>query len=342
MNVVYETVILILCCLSLVSCFDPFSIGTGAALAASYLYQNLKNTVCFFKECCTEREIPANFNRLETSLKEKLYGQNLVHDVVVNALKGHWNGEPTKALTLSFHGTPGCGKNYVTTFIVESLYAKGSESVHVHNFLGRIHFPLKDKTEEYQQKLYQWIKGNVTKCARQIFIFDEVDKIPPKVLNILKPLIDYNARIESVDYRKAVFIFLSNTGGSLIADQFLKLWQLGVRREDIHLKDFESLMTKGAFNEEGGFQHSDTIKSNLIDHFVPFLPLEQEHVIECIRDEYKKRGVQYPSQELIDEILVGVEWGPQPHNLFSKTGCKRLSQKVALAVQKHGLYKKNN
>lgn len=75
--------------------------------------------------------------------------------------------------------------------------------------------------------------------------------MPPKLLDIIKPMIDYNQRVDKVDYRKCIFIFLSNTGSKAITDAYLKFWRNGVRREDIKLKDFENLITQGAFNEEG-------------------------------------------------------------------------------------------
>lgn len=40
------------------------------------------------------------------------------------------------------------------------------------------------------------------------------------------------------------------------------------------------------------------------------------------------------------EVMEFVEWGPTPGNLFSKTGCKRLSQKIAMLIQKHNLVPK--
>lgn len=41
----------------------------------------------------------------------------------------------------------------------------------------------------------------------------------------------------------------------------------------------------------GGFHHSDTIKSNLIDHYIPFLPLERSHIRKCIMEEFNIRNV---------------------------------------------------
>ena len=42
-----------------------------------------------------------------------------------------------------------------------------------------------------QIQLRDWISGNVTACRQNIFIFDEVDKMPPGVLDIVKPFLDY-------------------------------------------------------------------------------------------------------------------------------------------------------
>lgn len=66
-------------------------------------------------------------------------------------------------------------------------------------------------------------------------------------------MIDYNRNVDKVDYRDAVFIFLSNTGGSIITSQFMKLWESGKARENIELRDFEKLIMEGAFNEEGKY-----------------------------------------------------------------------------------------
>jgi hypothetical protein len=48
-----------------------------------------------------------------------------------------------------------------------------------------------------------------------------------------------------------MFIFLSNTGSSIIAKKLIEIWESGRKREDIHLNDFEELIRKGIFNEKG-------------------------------------------------------------------------------------------
>lgn len=92
------------------------------------------------------------FSELENDLHRHVFGQPLVINTIVNALRSHWDPKhkPQKALTLSFHGWPGSGKNYVSKYITDNLYVAGSKSKFVHNFIGRIQFPRNDKIQEYQ------------------------------------------------------------------------------------------------------------------------------------------------------------------------------------------------
>lgn len=75
--------------------------------------------------------------------------------------------------------------------------------------------------------------------------------MPATVLNAIKPMIDYRDVVDGVDYTKTIFIFLSNTGASLINAHYEQMWHEGRKREELQLSDFENLIAKGAFNEEG-------------------------------------------------------------------------------------------
>lgn len=88
---------------------------------------------------------------MNEKLTNYVYGQHLT-EVVVHAVASHWNPfyQPRKALTLSFHGWPGSGKNYVSSFIAESLFKYGTKSKFVHYFVGRIHFPLEQDVLQYK------------------------------------------------------------------------------------------------------------------------------------------------------------------------------------------------
>lgn len=53
-----------------------------------------------------------------------------------------------------------------------------------------------------------WIRGNVSACARSVFIFDEMDKMHVGLIDAIKPFLDYYDVVDEVSYQKAIFIFL--------------------------------------------------------------------------------------------------------------------------------------
>ena len=201
--------------------------GQVSREAGSALYRGVKDLACLKLECCNQdwsksdpvllRDLtfhpagPANFSLLANQLETHLVGQHLARELVVRAVRGHHNNpRPTKPLVLSFHGWTGSGKNFVSQFVAESLYRRGLSSKFVHLLIATLHFPDPAMTEQYkvqydhppplalanlvfvlQIELRDWISGNVTRCKQNIFIFDEVDKMPPGVLDIVKPFMDY-------------------------------------------------------------------------------------------------------------------------------------------------------
>lgn len=169
-----------------------------------------------------------------------------------------------------------------------------------------------------------------------MFVFDEVDKMPEGLLDVLVPFLDYNTwdkswRDQTAHKQKAIYIFLSNTGSTRIVQRLLNLWEEGRQRHTTKLQDFENLVSIGAFNEKGGLHHSDTIDTNVIDHYVPFLPLEEVHVKKCLIAAFLERNFK-PTDEMIEEVLSYVTFGPEPHNIYANAGCKRLQQKVAATI----------
>ncbi|KRX45007.1 Torsin-1B [Trichinella murrelli] len=293
--------------------------------------KSLENSRCFWSECCLETHVKFNITGLEKNLNQRLYGQHLVSRTVLPALKAHFSSTTSKALVLSFHGWTGGGKNYVSQFIAESIYKYGMKSTFVRYFIGGYHFPDRKLVDVYKQQLREWIKGNVSTCQYSLFIFDEVDRMPPGVLDAIKPFLEYTQMVDGVDFTKSIFIFLSNVGGSDIAKYVYDVWKQGLPRESITLQDLESIMYPVIFNEKSGFQFSELISNHLIDHFVPFLPLERVHVKLCVYDQLKRRSVQLDAAT-IDEILKTIAYFPNEAQIFSSSGCKRIAQKVELFI----------
>ncbi|KAG8034636.1 hypothetical protein G9C98_007712 [Cotesia typhae] len=186
----------------------------------------------------------------------------------------------------------------------------------------------------HRKELKETIIDSLQQCPQSLFVFDEVDMIPPGLLNVLVPFLEYGepqiwymGRRINIETNRAIFIFLSNTGSQEIVETLHNLWQDGRKREDTRLSDFEDLISRGAFNEKGGFHKSDTISTSLIDHYVPFLPLEAEHVIKCIKTAFISHGRQ-PTNQQIENVMRHVTFS-EPVGIFAKAGCKRIEQKVA-------------
>lgn len=91
------------------------------------------------------------FLELAQIMSERLYGQHLAK-IVIDAIDGHWNVnfKPAKPLVISFHGSVGVGKHYLSTLIGKSLYKLESKSTYLHYFNGRLDFPLEQETHIYK------------------------------------------------------------------------------------------------------------------------------------------------------------------------------------------------
>ncbi|VDK64483.1 unnamed protein product [Anisakis simplex] len=155
--------------------------------------------------------------------------------------------------------------------------------------------------------------------------------MPPTVMNAIKPFIDHYEHLEGIDYRKSVFIFLSNSGGNEITEKTLKHYQSGELREKITLNEMEKVLIPSAFNADGGLKMSELISTHLIDHFIPFLPLERRHVLLCIRDYMKSHNFT-PTDERIAKIADSLQYFPKSDPIYSSSGCKRVAQKTELLI----------
>ncbi|KAJ7414153.1 Torsin-1A [Willisornis vidua] len=191
--------------------------------------------------------------------------------------------------------------------------------------------------EACEEQLQNWIRGNVSACPSSVFIFDEMDKMHPGVIDAIKPFLDYYEEVDGVSYRKAIFIFLStvhfdfmtsNAGGDLINKAALDFWTSGKRREDIQLKDLEPMLSVGVFNNKNsGLWHSSIIDRNLIDYFVPFLPLEHRHVKMCVRAEMAARGYAV-NEEVVQAVADEMTYFPKEQKIYSDKGCKTVQAKL--------------
>ncbi|KFQ07147.1 Torsin-3A, partial [Leptosomus discolor] len=267
-------------------------------------------------------------------LNGQLHGQHLAKEVVVRAVQGFLQSpQPEKALVLSFHGWSGTGKNFVARMVASHLYRDGLKSVCVRVFISLFHFPHHKYVDSYKAQLKKQISETVQLCKQSLFIFDEAEKLHFSLLDAIKPFMAHYANKGQVDYPRSIFLFLSNLGGNTINEVALDFWRAGRVREEISMEDDSSQMKLLKFGfvlhfaTENGYARSNLLKDNLIDFFVPFLPLEYHHVRLCARDAFLARGLPY-TEAALDEVARMMVFVPKEEKLFSAQGCKTVSQRI--------------
>ncbi|PIO53336.1 hypothetical protein TELCIR_25331 [Teladorsagia circumcincta] len=99
------------------------------------------------------------------------------------------------------------------------------------------------------------------------------------------------------------------------------------------------MLMQAAYNEPGGLKLCELISSHLIDHFVPFLPMERRHVILCTIGYLKSQGREdlVNDDELVQRIVDSLQYFPQEQKVFSSSGCKRIPAKADLEIAKRTL-----
>ncbi|XP_007431317.1 torsin-1A [Python bivittatus] len=311
---------------------DPITVGfalAGAAASALTGIISYPKLYCYFAECCADRPPVLVREELQKNLEKKVFGQHLVSEVIVKAVTGFLtNSNPKKPLALSLHGWTGTGKNFVSKIIAESIYEEGLRSRYVHQFVSTLHFPHQQNISQYKDQLQMWIRGNVSTCGRSIFIFDEMDKMHAGLIDSIKPFLEYYEQIDGISYRKAIFIFLSNAGAEKITEVALEYWRKGRRREDLPLHVMQQSLSNSVFNNKNsGFWHSSLIDRNVIDYFIPFLPLEIRHVKMCVEAEMRSRG--YPiNEDIVTRVANEMTYFPKEERIYSDKGCKTVYTKL--------------
>ncbi|WAQ97826.1 TOR1B-like protein [Mya arenaria] len=185
------------------------------------------------------------------------------------------------------------------------------KSKYVHLILATKEFPHSEMISFYKDKLRDIIERAVKECPRSLIVIDEMDKMPPGVIDTIKPYLDFYEELGGVDYRKSTFFFLSNTAGTDIAERTIKYWSEGTPRENIRLKEMEEVIRLPALN--------------------------RKHVKQCIRDGLVQRGF-YATESVIpdsklQEIADELQYYPKDLNVFSSTGCKRILEKIDFVME---------
>ncbi|TNN71720.1 Torsin-2A [Liparis tanakae] len=285
---------------------------------------------CSISDNC-ECDFKPNIRDLEWDLYKNVYGQHLAQDIVSEEVARFLqNKSPERPLVLSFHGSSGTGKTLVSSILGNHLYGSAMSSPFVHTFVPALHFPSPDRVQQYREELKRWVLGNLTQCARSVFLFEEMEKMPPGVIDILEPFLGPSHVVFRTNYRKAIYVFIGTTGEEVILREVLESRQAGLDREEIQWADFQDAIAQAAYNSSAsGFFRSSVISQKLVSRFVPFLPLSRRHVERCAHSQLCQRG-SCGRGDVVESVGGDMTYDPVPGHYFSTTGCKAVPAKINL------------
>ncbi|NXA53663.1 TOR3A protein, partial [Nothocercus julius] len=331
--------------------------GWSLALARRDYLEILRAWYCSFGRYCESGDcrVVNNITGLELDLTGQLHGQHLASEVVIRAVRGFVQSpRPDKALVLSFHGWSGTGKNFVARMVASHLYRDGLRSECVRTFVSLFHFPHRKFVDSYkvsgaaggmvwarhlgrltllpaalQVQLAKQLSETTQLCRQSLFIFDEAEKLHSGLLDAIKPFMArYDNEGQAGNWR-SIFLFLSSIGGNSINEAALDFWRAGRPREEIPLELLEQQLRQELLQPaDSGYARSHFLEENLVDFFVPFLPLERRHVRLCARDAFLARGLPY-TEAALDEVAEMMVFVPEEEKLFSAQGCKAVSQRIS-------------
>ncbi|CAI4227791.1 unnamed protein product [Auanema sp. JU1783] len=292
-----------------------------------------KNEVISERRPDCNENIERKIENLNEIFSSALFGQHIAVSTIPTLIQSHMeNRQPRKSLVLSLYGSSGVGKTYTAMTIMKVFNTEMNNVQYFHAAtLSR------KSLEEQISLITSTIEKTTSKCAKSIFIFDELDLLDSKLIDSLFPYLDYQESKDSIDYRGTTFIFIGKEAGTVINDLVISHTKKKENsRESLQLIEFEKSITNAIFNAQGGFYRSLIIQNGLIDIFVPFLPLERQHIMECIKyylETINKKHLVNNSQ-MIDEIADSLQYFK---HIYASTGCKKVSARTDLIIRNQEL-----
>ncbi len=268
-----------------------------------------------------------NITELKNSLKSQVFGQHIAIEVLPSIIQNHLEKEDRNTLVLSFHGWTGIGKNHISGIISDHIRTKT-----VQKLIVPLHFPHEKYEKIHSQQLVDWVLGNVSGCALNLVIVDEVDKAQWNILPALETMITKLHDL-GLNNTKVIVFLLSNTGGSIINKYLLEHMSHGQHRETVTQNDLvELLLNPKQFSRSW---HYVLHNEGLLDGIIPFLPLEKLHVKQCIKQTLSEHEHVFSGDrnDLISKVAEELTYFPQGMPVFSTTGCRKVPTKLDLAIQ---------
>jgi hypothetical protein len=277
-------------------------LGWAAAVAVVGIVSTLLGSGEFSPTACS---------RFEPYLNSYLVGQGpsikFLADAVCDFLdKDAKHDMPSSVsaapLVVSLHGPPGVGKTYFHKLAAHVLYnveSKGSEggrgcpgrACPGYKVLFGMDYTSHDR--DLQHRLLQnSLLDHVSTHPQSLIVVEEYDKLDCHMRGFFRQILQGNS-VGNQSLGQSIVVLESNLGHSALHG-LLDNDSGRRKREDIDMRDAQKALKDMVFvmwQEQGCEEFSDSQKLiRSIDHFLPFYPLEREHIVELFHKKLKGYG----------------------------------------------------
>lgn len=285
-------------------------------------------------ERCSAWLPEANISGLELALNHSLFGQHIATPIIVSHIKRHLSSVEgrTKPLTLLLYGPTGTGKTYASRIVGQHLFNSGIAS----RFWGRVFLPHVSALSDSKTYVKTLFQERIKQCVRKLyFVVEEADKgFEDDYFKDLFPILSGSTLLESGagTANNAVVLLIVNFAAAALQKRVLDFRTSGRSRSSLTLSDVNVLSPNSLLAElrtPGSRLVQRLLADKVVDAVVPFLPLELEHVRQCVVSSMEDRGVQV-TNERTDTVLKDFRFLPHEQPLFAVSGCKRVDRAVDL------------
>lgn len=278
-------------------------------------YQNLVE-----EQCRNERSIELPLKMLEANLSATLFGQELAIHTMISAIHSSNNIELPRILW--FLGWTGTGKSHSIRIITKVLMGV----VHIEMVVPSLHLKRAEDVNSVAITLYLKLQN----CLQNIVFIDGWDEEDNFAFDLLLSL-DKMLRddiIRGAPKGNTIFVISGIHGSQEINSKFLDLRLSERDRRELRLSDFQEVF-------EGLLQQKSVQSVAHKINIIPFLPLELDHVKQCIvqvhaaltnknttsNDIVHKKKLKV---EMLQKVVQQIKFIPSAKPLLSGTGCKRV------------------
>ena len=109
----------------------------------------------------------------------------------------------------------GTGKTLMSLMIRDAMFERRNKTSYFHFISASTSFPHLDSRKhlsDYKTDLRTKIKEAVYGCQHAVIVIDDVHLLQTELLDSMAPFLDSHENVDGVSYRRAIFIFISNTG----------------------------------------------------------------------------------------------------------------------------------